>query len=278
MRTGALLAVAGLMSLLLSLGARAEPLKTAPDGRPVTLTFADEFDNFRQLGDPHGIWRTTFGSGPGSMGEDRTLTNNGELELYVDRNFWPGGEGPIPFHVHDGILDIIADRAKPELIPLLRGHPYTSGVITTQPSFHQLYGYFEMRAKLPPGKGLWPAFWLMPIDGSWPPEIDVLEAVSDPTTIYMSTHSSFQKTVGVVGHVTPDAFHTYAVAWDASNIAFYIDGKQIGTQKTPADFHKPMYILANLAVGGNWPGNPDASTHFPATMSIDYIRAYRFGP
>src|SRR6185437_13652695 len=106
------------------------------------------------------------------------------------------------------------------------------------------------------GKGMWPAFWLLPADETWPPEIDVLEAVSDPTHIYMSTHSARQPTVGVEANVTPDAFHTYAVAWDASQIIFYIDGKQIGAQKTPADFHKPMYVLANLAIGGNWPGNP----------------------
>ena len=253
------------------------PLKSAPDGRPLALTFADEFHDFRQLGDPQGIWRTTFGNGH-SRSEDRTLPDNGEQELYVDRNFWKGGEGPIPFHVHDGYLDIIANPAPPALLPQLRGHGYTSGLITSQPSFSQLYGYFEMRAKVPDGKGMWPAFWLLPADETWPPEIDVLEAVSDPTRIYMSTHSSKQPTVGVEGHVTPDAFHTYAVAWDASQIIFYIDGKQIGAQKTPADFHKPMYMLANLAVGGDWPGNPDASTHFPAIMTIDFIRAYRFGP
>jgi beta-glucanase (GH16 family) len=272
---GAALLVASFMPRTIS--ADGAPLKSAPDGRPLVLTFADEFHDFRQLGDPQGVWRTTFGNGH-SRSEDRTLPNNGELEFYVDRGFWASGEGPIPFRVHDGYLDIVAQPAPPSLLPQLRGHAYISGVISSQPSFSQLYGYFEMRAKIPGGKGIWPAFWLLPADETSPPEIDVLESVGDPTHIYMTTHSTAQPAVGVEAHVTPDAFHTYAVSWDKDQVIFYIDGKRIGAQKTPTDFHKPMYVLANVAVGGNWPGNPDDSTHFPAIMTVDFIRAYRFGP
>src|SRR5579883_1247432 len=125
------------MVALMPFAAQAQPLKTAPDGRPLVLTFADEFDEFRQLGDPHPVWRTTFGNGH-SRQEDRTLPANGELELYVDRSFWTDGEGPIPFRNHDGILDLIANPAAPTLLPQLRGRTYTSGMISSQPSFAQL--------------------------------------------------------------------------------------------------------------------------------------------
>jgi beta-glucanase (GH16 family) len=253
------------------------PLRNAPDGRPLILTFGDEFNEFRQLGDPHGIWRTTIGNGR-SRAEDRTLPDNGELELYVDRNFWANGEGPIPFRVHDGMLDIVANPAPHALLSQLRGRSYISGLISSQPSFSQYCGYFEIRAKIPGGKGMWPAFWLVPADESWPPEIDVFESVGDSTHIYMTTHSSDQPAVGVETYVTDGNFHTYAVAWDPQRVIFYVDGKMIATQKTPADFTKPMYMMANLAVGGNWPGNPDVTTRFPSIMTIDFIRAYKFAP
>ena len=166
----------------------------------------------------------------------------------------------------------------PELRPLLKNYAYMSGVITTQPSFSQTYGYFEMRAKLPRGKGLWPAFWLLPLDQSWPPEIDVMESIGDPSQVYVTTHSKTTKAPGFEPKIAPDEFHTFAVSWDASDVIWYIDGKEVGRHATPADMHKPMFMLANLAVGGNWPGRPDASTRFPATYEIDYIRAYRFAP
>jgi beta-glucanase (GH16 family) len=279
MRNRILAGAAFLMAALMHWPALADeqPLQTSPDGRPLTLTFADEFDDFRQLGDPHGVWRTTFGNGRSRV-EDRTLPDNGDLELYVDRNFWAGGEGPVPFRVHDGMLDIIASPAPQALLPQLRGHTYISGLLSSQPFFSQRYGYFEMRARIPGGKGIWPAFWLLPADESWPPEIDVLESVGDPTHIYMTTHSVAQPAAGVEAYVTATDFHTYAVAWDPKQVIFYIDGKMIGAQKTPADLTRPMYMLANLAVGGNWPGNPDATTDFPSVMTIDFIRAYQFAP
>jgi beta-glucanase (GH16 family) len=83
-------------------------------------------------------------------------------------------------------------------------------------------------------------------------------------------------TTGVTVHPSSDGFHTYAVAWDARQTVFYLDGVETHRQATPSDMHKPMYILANLALGGDWAGTPDASTAFPARFSIRFIRAYRF--
>jgi serralysin len=134
---------------------------------------------------------------------------------------------------------------------------------------------------MPKGRGLWPAFWLLPTDRSWPPEIDVLEFLgNDMTTLHTNAHSKASGKHGdapVVVRV-PDAsagFHRYAVDWESDQIRWYFDGVEVARAPTPADMHKPMYMLVNLAVGGNWPGSPDASTGFPAMLAINWIRAYR---
>lgn len=247
------------------------PLHATPDGRPLTLTFFDEFNDPGFNGDPSPRWRTTFGNGTMTGLAARTIPTNHELEFYVDRSL-----GVDPFRIHHGYLDITAKHTPPELIPQLNGYAYTSGIITTQPSFSQLYGYFEIRAQIPGGKGVWPAFWLLPADGTWPPEIDVVESVGDPSTVYTATHSNARAPQGGTAHIAPGEFHTFAVSWDPSNVIFYVDGRQIEEQTTPSDMHKPMFMLANLAIGGDWPGAPDATTHFPVKFRIDYIRAYEF--
>ena len=175
-----------------------------------------------------------------------------------------------------GHLDITADRAPQEIRDKIWNYPYTSGLITTQLSFAQLYGVFEIRARLPKGRGLWPAFWLLPKDLSWPPEIDIMESVGDPSKVYFTLHSSAAKDPGLEVPISPDGFHTFAVSWDARTVAWFVDGREAKRLPTPPDMHKPMYMLANLALGGDWAGSPDASTPFPAKLSIDYIRAYRF--
>jgi beta-glucanase (GH16 family) len=268
-------------TLVLGLGpAHGKPatLRVAPDGRPLVLVFSDNFDTFRQLGEPAGVWRTTFGDGTQLGLDRRSLPTNDELELYVDPDLSDasGKIGLNPFRIHGGFLDITALPTPQSVLLRLANHPYVSGMISSQPSFSQTYGYFEMRAELPGGKGLWPAFWLLPADQSWPPEIDILESVGDPSHIYSTVHSTLQPAVGIEAHVSPNAFHTYAVSWDRRRIVWYIDGRETGEQSTPADLNKPMYMIANLAVGGDWPGSPDGSTNFPATLTIDFIRAYKF--
>lgn len=274
-------AVALLIGAPLAAPAQEEaPLRATPDGRPLMLEFSEEFDAFRPWHGRSGVWRTTFGDGSHEGLDRRSLPTNGELQLYVDPDIsGPRGSlGLNPFSLRGGVLEITAQPTPRELRPLLRDYAYMSGVITTQPSFSQTYGYFEMRARLPRGKGLWPAFWLLPLDQSWPPEIDVMESIGDPSQVYVTTHSKTTKVPGFEPKVAPDEFHTFAVSWDVSDVIWYIDGKEVGRHATPADMHKPMFMLANLAVGGNWPGRPDASTRFPAKYEIDYIRAYRFAP
>src|SRR5262245_43274871 len=198
--------------------AEAAPLAQSPDGRPLTLTFQDEFDSFRPWKDGRGVWRTTFRDGKGSDDWDlRTLKWNKEVQLYVDPDFAPGGGPPLrlnPFAVKDGTLAIVFQPTPAAQANRLGGFRYISGLITTQPSFSQRYGYFEMRARLPRGKGVWPAFWLLPSDLSWPPEIDIMESVGDPSKVYTTYHSKAVKLEGKEIAVSPDDFHTFGLAWD----------------------------------------------------------------
>jgi beta-glucanase (GH16 family) len=161
----------------------------------------------------------------------------------------------------------------------VNGYAYTSGMITSFHSFSQTYGYFEMKAKLPAGQGLWPAFWLLPTDLSWPPEIDIMEVIgSTPNQLETSVHydaggHQMKNNTTILEGMTT-GFHTYGVDWQRDKIAWYFDGSKVYEVATPAGMDKPMYMLANLAVGGEWPGSPDGTTSFPATLQIDYIRAY----
>src|SRR5262249_35012244 len=146
------------------------------------------------------------------------------------------------------------------------GLPFNSGMLTTYQSFSQLYGFFEMRARLPIGAGLWPAFWLLPRNGQWPPEIDVFEQLgNDPRTIYVGTHSAVggpnvATTKALQIADTSTAFHVYGLDWGETDITWYFDGKPVYRVPTPSDMHTPMYMLINLAVGGvgSWPGPPTA--------------------
>ena len=140
-----------------------------------------------------------------------------------------------------------------------------------------------MRAQLPAGQGLWPAFWLLPANGSGPPEIDVMEVLGNNlTTLYTTalTNQTGTHTSSGTGTTVPNmslGYHTYGVDWEVDYITYYFDGQQIFKTATPADMHQPMYMIANLAVGGYWPGMADGTTPFPAQMKIDYIRAYTDG-
>ena len=249
------------------------PLQTTPDGRPLSLVFADDFQIFRPWTGRDGVWRATLGNESRVSRDRRSHAADDQSRRLID----PAAAGFDPFSIDKGVLEITAQPTSRSAATGVQSYPYVSGLISTQPSFAQTYGYFEIRAELPQGKGLWPAFWMLPKDDSWPPELDVVESIGDPSHVYMTAHSRHGKSFGTEAHITPHVFHTFAVSWDRRDLIWYIDGGEAGRIATPEDMHKPMYLLANLAVGGNWPGAPDASTRFPAKLMIDYIRAYRFG-
>ena len=247
-------------------GTDTPPLQATPDGRPLSFVFSDDFQIFRPWTGSNGIWRATLGDGSQLNGDRRSPI--------VDGEFIDSAAGALdPFSIDEGVLEI---AAPPRATTGIESYPYVSGLISTQPSFSQTYGYFEMRAELPRGKGLWPAFWMLPKDDSWPPEIDVVESIGDPSQVYMTAHSKHGTSFGAEARIAPNVFHTFAVSWDKRDLIWYIDGGEAGRAPTPEDLHKPMYLVVNLAVGGNSPGALDAVTHFPAKLMIDYIRAYRF--
>jgi beta-glucanase (GH16 family) len=260
------LTLAGVMAAAQGVG----PSQVRLDRAGMRATFVEDFAHFAASAsgvvDGHPAWRTTF------FGGDRTLPNNHEAEWYAD----PGPDGP--FRVSNGILQITATP----VAGLPRGAAYRSGLITSQRLFSQRYGYFEMRAQLPRGRGMWPAFWLLPADGNWPPEIDVMEMLGDaPTTYYVSLHARpGGKPLDAITRVhAPDlsaGFHVFGVAWRPDRIRFYLDDAMVHESETPADMHSPMYLLANLAVGGegSWPGAPTAG--LTGVYRIAWIRAWQF--
>ena len=139
-----------------------------------------------------------------------------------------------------------------------------------------------MRAKLPAGRGLWPAFWLLPAKGGWPPELDVLEMLGQsPTTIYASAHWQEGRHRSVTHKIAvPDTsagFHRYGLSWHADVLRWYFDGREVAQMPTPPGLDQPMYLLVNLAVGGpgSWPGPADGSTPLPGRYIVDTIRAYQ---
>ena len=173
---------------------------------------------------------------------------------------------------------------------------YTSSRITTQAKFQHTYGRFEARIQIPSGQGIWPAFWMLGsnvIEVHWPAcgEIDIMENIGkEPSTVHGTMHGpgySGSTSIGAKyslpkGQRFANDFHVFAVEWEPNVIRWYVDDHlyQTRTHKDlPARkewvYDHPFFILLNLAVGGNWPGNPDAATVFPQTMRVDYVRVYQ---
>ena len=248
--------------------------KLALDKSALHLTFADEFNALSLWNGSSGTWDSNFwwGAANGS-----TLSDNKELQWYIDTDYGPT-KSVNPFSIEDGVLTITAARAPSETRPYINNYEYTSGLLTTYKSFAQTYGFFEVRADMPANKGAWPAFWLLPKDGSWPPELDVVEMRGqDPNSLIMTSHSkatgSHTTVVSTPYVASTDGFHTYGVLWTKDVLVWYFDNTEVARAATPVDMNKPMYMLVNLAVGG-MAGTPTDGLATPAEMQIDYVRAY----
>jgi beta-glucanase (GH16 family) len=267
-----------------------------------SLVWSDEFEGDRI--DPLK-WDFDIGNGFFDYKHHTWIAGwgNEELQYYTQE--------PLNVFVKDSLLTIRALKES------LHGCGYTSARLKTRqrdgtPLFSKLYGKFEFRAKVPWGKGLWPALWLLPQDdayGGWAAsgEIDVMEIVGEkPHEVLNSIHfgSTYPKR-SLITHVHPlsggssvSDWHLYAVEWEPGEIRFYVDGAHTATHdhwwscsKTrdgkglqpkraadlnpwPAPFDQPFYLVMNVAVGGNFPGVPNAATQFPAEMVVDYVRVY----
>ena len=186
--------------------------------------------------------------------------------------------------------------------PLKNGNTYTSGRINTLGKKEFTYGRFEARLKVPRGKGFLPAFWMMPADesfyGQWPKcgEIDIMEVLGDNVNkVYGSLHfgephTQKQGSAQIFEGNFADDFHIFAVEWEPDEMRFYVDDRcyyktsewftkrsGFGEVSYPAPYDQPFYIILNVAVGGNWPGNPDEFTTFDeqAQMVVDYVKVYQ---
>jgi beta-glucanase (GH16 family) len=235
---------------------------------------------------------------------------NGSNGAVPDRNRWTietGGNGwgnhELEFYTNhlqnvqlqDGNLVITArHEAYSDKDGVLYG--YTSARLKTQGKFQQAYGRFEARIQIPHGQGIWPAFWMLGEDiepKRWPGcgEIDIMENIGkEPAIVHGTIHGpgySGGKGIGssfslLTGQNFADAFHVYAIEWEPDVIRFYVDDHLYAT-RTPADlprdakwvYDHPFFIILNVAVGGDWPGNPDATTRFPQSMLVDYVRVYK---
>jgi beta-glucanase (GH16 family) len=252
------------------------------------LVWADEFD---QDGAPNPE-KWSFDIGDGTEQGIPGWGNN-ELQYYTDR--------PENAKVENGVLVITARQET------FQGNNYTSARLTTQGLFEKEYGRFEARIKLPFGKGYWPAFWLLGVpetiivDGEevleeWPAvgEIDIMEYLGDePTTVFGTLHGpnfsgaeSISKEFSLENDRFDSDFHVFGIEWSPNRVNYYVDDV-LYHSLTPEDVDeetdgegqwvfndRPFYIILNVAIGGNLPGNPTPETVFPQRMVVDYVRVY----
>lgn len=233
-----------------------------------TLLFHDEFSGSAL---DTKKWTTCFFNF--RVGAQDCTHDQSEQEVYQPTNVSVG----------QGILRLTAKKQTVRVA----GHAfgYTSGMISSGPACDGCadrltftYGYVEMRAWVPVGQGLWPAFWALPADESWPPELDIFELLGQrPHEVNLHYHAANGSDDGTAwdGPNFAAGWHTYAVDWEPGSITWYVDGTlRFRDRAGPSIVSRPLYLLANLAVGGDWPGPPAATTPFPAVFAIDYIRVW----
>jgi beta-glucanase (GH16 family) len=258
-------------------GAIAQP-PVLPPSTGFTLTWSDEFSSPNGSAPDASKW--TYDIGGSGWG-------NQELESYTSRMQ--------NAQIQNGNLVITAMQENYTGADGIARN-YTSARLKTQNLFTQAYGRFEARIKIPKGQGMWPAFWMLGNDISqngWPKcgEIDIMENIGrEPGMVHGSLHgpssvaptSDATSTISLpAGQNYADDFHIYAVEWEPGTVRFYVDSNNYATFTQPQwpaggqwVFDHPFFIILNVAVGGSWPGSPDASTQFPQQMLVDYVRVY----
>ncbi|MDF2380491.1 family 16 glycosylhydrolase [Nostoc ellipsosporum NOK] len=238
-----------------------------------TLAWSNEFNNGAL---DATAWSHQNGDGCPSM----CGWGNNELEYYTDR--------PQNLFFQDGKLIIEANKEQ------FGARGYTSSKIITSGKKMFKFGRIDIRAKLPKGKGIWPAFWMMPqasVYGGWPTsgEIDIMEMVGhEPNRTHGTIHygpgpgsTQISRSTALSSGTLADEFHVYSLEWKQDQIKWYLDGNLFSTVNK-ADlngvlypFNEEFFMIFNLAVGGNWPGSPDATTYFPQWLIVDYVRYYQ---
>ncbi|MFF1907748.1 ricin-type beta-trefoil lectin domain protein [Kitasatospora sp. NPDC058218] len=264
-----------LLALVAAIGWGPAPVSAAPVPLQA-VNFEDNFDGPAGAAVDAGRWQTETGDN----------VNNHERQYYTAGNANAALDG-------QGHLVITARRENPANHQCWYGTcQYTSARLNTSGRFAQAYGHVETRMKVPRGQGMWPAFWMLGNDigqVGWPNsgEIDVMENVGfEPGTVHGTIHGPGYSGSGGIGagyslpagQAFADAFHTFAVDWAPDSVTWSVDGT-VYQRRTPADlggrswaFNKPFFLILNLAVGGYWPGDPDAGTAFPQQLVVDYVR------
>ncbi len=262
-----------------SCGGQATQSNSTPPATPTyQLVWSDEFSGTDGSAPDATKWAIQTGGGG---------WGNNELESYTAR--------PQNVQVSGGNLVITASKEDYTGADGIARH-YTSARLQSKGLFSQQYGRFEARIQIPKGQGMWPAFWMLGnnIDtAGWPAcgEIDIMENIGkEPSMVHGTLHAPGYPPAGFTAAYTlpngqnfGDGFHVFAAEWEPQQIRLYVDGTLYATDTqsgSPAPNAwpfdgQPFFMLLNLAVGGGWPGNPDATTQFPQQMLVDYVRVYQ---
>jgi beta-glucanase (GH16 family) len=280
LRIAVLLALAACASAGPTAAPPTDPVVTQP-APTWTLAWSDDFDG--PAGAPVDATKWVTETGGQGWG-------NNELEYYTaaPENASLDGAGHL----------VMTARAEPSTTTRQCWYGtcrYTSARLKTKGLFESTYGRFEARIRIPRGQGLWPAFWMLGSDidtAGWPTsgEIDIMENIGrEPDIVHGTLHGpGYSGANGIGGPFVlasgsfADDFHVFAVEWTPNQVRWLVDEREY-YKVTPTNlpggarwvFDHPFFLLLNVAVGGGWPGNPDASTIFPQQMVVDYVRAYR---
>ena len=259
------------------------PAPAAPAPAPLptswTLVWSDEFNDAAGTAPRAANWNSELGNAEnGGWG-------NHELEYYTaaPKNTWQDGNGSL----------IIQAEKTPNAGPCWNSKPcdYTSARMQTKGKVSFNYGKLEARIKIPVGQGIWPAFWALGETGDWPAggELDIMEYIGKtPLAVYGTAHGPGYSGANGIGKPLNSTipwgndWHTYTLIKQPNLIVWQVDGVEL-QRLTPASlpagaawvFERPFFVILNLAVGGDWPGSPDANTVFPAQMKVDWVRIYK---
>ncbi len=274
-------------------GGEGEKLDNAIQGNSQTVTIATTAADWSAPAGMALVWSDEFdgGSIDTSVWSYETEATgwkkewNNELQDYLD----DGTGGKNAFIARDGDDSCLAIKATKT-----GTSSWASARLVTKGKKHWKHGAIAARMKLPKGQGIWPAFWMLPETGAWPAggEIDVMEMIGGgarrDNLTYGTVHGpGYSGPQGIQGSVIlasgdfSDAYHVFEVRWHADGISWYVDGAlyhEVAASSVPGSWpfnDSDFYVLFNLAVGGGWPGNPDATTVFPQTMLVDWIRVYQ---
>lgn len=242
----------------------------------------------------HLVWREEFSVSNSGLPDDSIWSYDTEANKkgwYNDELQYYAAGRKENSEVRDGILRITARKESLSDKDDWGGQAYSSARLITRDKASFKYGWFEVRAKVPCGIGTWPAIWMLGVDGDWPNngEIDIMEHVGkNPKEIVGTIHNgSTINTPGISGTLRVEdacsAFHNYQIEWTSSQIEFFVDGKSYHIYKNKNQglaqwpYDQPMYLLLNMAVGGEMTG-PVVDSDLPRTFEVDYVRVFQKTP